>query len=307
MTAPAKFADTQPLPREPRAPVPSRRWWRRQPNYLPVGERVWYGLLAVTWMAWAAIGMVSGHMFFLVSRRAPAHFSGLPALIFAGAVLASAAACACKFIDHYDQRDNEEQYRRAKKILWCGAGVLFLLAVLVGVAERNSLLPYTDGRWGLLGPDRLRMLLASTWLAGKLQPHAEQLHAWSFVAVAWFAGAGLLLKRMGVMDGRPGHVTRNGITLAVLLLPALTTITLGLLADLSAGDVARKAGLAEDQVRAQVAWVLSMLVVCAAAWAMVSAMFVLVVLRGLGVLPSLQEEQAKKNGPESVSSDPGAR
>jgi len=88
---------------------------------------------AVTWGAWACIGFLSGHLFFLVSRGGPAHFSGLPALIFAGAVLACAVACMTMVVDHYDRRDNEAAYRRLKKQLWWGAGALFLVAILVAV------------------------------------------------------------------------------------------------------------------------------------------------------------------------------
>jgi hypothetical protein len=301
------FPDTEPMHEAPNhRRKEGRRWWRYEPNYLPVGERLLYGTLTLTWLAWAAIGILSGHMFFLVSRRAPIHFSGLPALIFAGAVLASAAACASKIIDHYDQRNNEAAYARLKKTLWYGAGILFLLAILVAFAETASVLPFTDGRLGLLHAAELKMLLASGWMASKLQPHVEALHFWSAVSFAWFMGAGLCFKWLGLIDDQhnPAHVTRNFLAAAVLVLPALATFTLSLLADLSVGKVAMKAGLPEDQVQAQVAWAHSMLVACLGAWFFVGSALLMVFLRWLGVLPSLQAELAKKNRADSSGLQP---
>jgi hypothetical protein len=97
------FVNTQPLP-EHQQRLDKQAWWRRQrrhqPNQVYIGARLFYGVLTLTWTAWAAIGVLSGHMYFLVSRGGPLHLFGLPALLFSGSVLAAAVACGSVIVDH---------------------------------------------------------------------------------------------------------------------------------------------------------------------------------------------------------------
>ena len=42
-------------------------------------------IAALTWGAWALIGLLSGHMYVLLSRRGSIHLSGTAAILFAAA------------------------------------------------------------------------------------------------------------------------------------------------------------------------------------------------------------------------------
>ncbi len=99
------------------------------PNAVPAVVRLFYALLALTWTGWAMIGLVSGHMFFMVSRGGPVHFEGLAAMLFCAAVLLAAFQCVLPIIDHHDQRDNEAAYKRVRKTMaW--VAVMVLVAAL---------------------------------------------------------------------------------------------------------------------------------------------------------------------------------
>jgi hypothetical protein len=286
------FVATRPLP-DHQQRLEEQAWWRRRyrPNQVYVGQRLMCGVLSLTWMAWAAIGVLSGHMFFLVSRGGPIHWSGLPALLFCGAVLAAAAACGSVIVDHYDRRDNEAVYRRLKRGLWWGAAGLFGCAVLVGTGEKLSVLPWTDGRLGVLSGQALRELLHSESLSALLQPHVDALRRWLFYSTAWFLIGAFFLKKF---EKHPqGSSVFAGLIAVLMILPVVTAFTLNLLADLASGQVAQDPGLREDEVKAKLAWTHSMLVGALGVWAFAAVACVLGLLRWLGVVarpPGLQKD-----------------
>jgi hypothetical protein len=123
LTDKERFAPTTPLPQHQVRLREQRRWSRPPyvPNNVPRRLRILYGLISLTWVGWAVIGLLSGHMFWLVSRHGPVHFSGVPALLFCAAVMACAAAFAVSIVDHYDKRDNEDAYRRTRRWIWLAA------------------------------------------------------------------------------------------------------------------------------------------------------------------------------------------
>jgi hypothetical protein len=295
LTQRESFAPTQPLPEYQERLRKQRRWSRpaHTPNHVPFGLRLIYSLAGVTWLSWAMIGLLSGHMFFLVSRKGPIHFTGIPALMFSGAVLASAAACAVVIVDHYDRRDNEDSYRRFRRGLWWSAVGLFLVACIVGFAERADVLPYTDGRVGLLSTASLKSLLLSKWLANKLGPHKSTLDTWALVTFIWcFAGLFIMTKVGLIKEGdspRPGVVC---VMLAFFVVPALGTFTLYLVYALAAGDLPSRTLLSEEELRSQLAWMQSMLVTCLAALSFSLLALVTIALRAIGVLPPLNAERS---------------
>ncbi len=295
LTQRESFAPTQPLPEYQERLRNQRRWSRpaHTPNHVPFGLRLIYSLAGVTWLSWAMIGLLSGHMFFLVSRKGPIHFTGIPALMFSGAVLASAAACAVVIVDHYDRRDNEDSYRRFRRGLWWSAVGLFLVACIVGFAERADVLPYTDGRVGLLSTASLKSLLLSKWLANKLGPHKSTLDTWALVTFIWcFAGLFIMTKVGLIKEGdspRPGVVC---VMLAFFVVPALGTFTLYLVYALAAGDLPSRTLLSEEELRSQLAWMQSMLVTCLAALSFSLLALVTIALRAIGVLPPLNAERS---------------
>lgn len=239
------------------------------------------------------IGLLSGHMFFLVSRRGPIHFTGVPALMFSGAVLASAAACAVAIVDHYDKRDNEEAYSRFRRWLWWSAVGLFLVACIVGFAERTDVLPYTDGRVGFLSTASLKSLLLSKWLANKLGPHKSTLDTWALLSGIWcFAGLFIMSKLGLIKEGdspRPGVVF---VLFAFFVVPALGTFTLYLIYALAAGDLPSRTPLSEEELRSQLAWMQSMLVAFLSALSFSLLAIVAIALRAIGIGPPLGAQRS---------------
>lgn len=278
-----RFAPTQPLPEYQARLRKQRRWLRPvyTPNIVPLGSRLLYGLVSLTWVGWAMIGLLSGHMFFIVSRRGPIHFSGVPAMLFSAAVVSSAAACAVSIIDHYDKRDNEEAYRSARRRMWLAALALFCLSGVVGLAERIDLLPYTDGRLGLLSTEALRSLLASRGLDEMLAPHRAALNKWSVVLLLWFVAGMGLLKMLGLADrGAKPRLSVALFTVVFLVGPALSAFTLHLLAYFVAGAPSSRP-YTDELLRARLAWMQSMLLVCVVMLVVLSVATCAIVLRAV--------------------------
>lgn len=274
------FAPTQPLPEHQQRLAEQKRWrrlGRYVPNHVPLGLRLFYGVVALTWAAWAAIGLLSGHMYFLVSRGGPLHFAGLAAFVFSAAVLASAAACVITIADHYDRRDNEASYVRMRRRLWWAAAAFFVLACAVGLAQGTGLLRST-GRWaGLLPAAQLAELLTSPWLARLLEPHVPALRVWLGGTTLWFAGGSLVLRWLGVSRlGRERSPVVASVAACAVLLPVLVVFTLNLVVDLAAGAFAARGAPSSGAVPAQMAWMHSMLVAC------LGAIFMLLAVAAVG-------------------------
>jgi hypothetical protein len=86
-------------------------------------------------------------------------------------------------------------------------------------------------------------------------------------------------------------------------MPGLTAMCLALLADFSIGKVAAKPEFGEDEVKAHVAWSLSMLVACLGMWLFFVAASCIALLREFGVIPSFDEEEARQAGKEDGAAE----
>ncbi len=289
LTEKERFAPTQPLAEHQLRLRAQRRWVRPaySPNHVPLGARLSYALLSLTWVGWSLIGLLSGHTFFLISRRGPIHFSGVPAMLFSAAVMASSAACAVAIVDHYDKRDNEEAYVRMRRRLWWTALAFLCLAAAVGLAEHLDTLPYSDGRLGLLPTGGLKSLLAWPWLDKLLAPRKDALERWAVILLFWCMAGLFALSKLGLMESgvpaRPGVVF---LLVFVVMGPALVTFTLALLATLTSGAFPSPHTLSDDAVRARVAWVQSMLLTCLSLSTFLVLLVCLLVLRAIGILPA---------------------
>ncbi len=164
--------------------------WRRLGNYVPnslsPGTRLLYGGVVIAWATWSAIGLLFGHMFLLVSRRGPIHFSGVAALLFSAAVLTMALVLAAYVVDHYDTRDNEEVYQQVRAWLWRVAISLLVLAWMVGCT--TSMLQ-SDARTfvGLVETENVAGFLKSSWIAERLAPIHGSFPKWFFLSLCWLA------------------------------------------------------------------------------------------------------------------------
>jgi MFS family permease len=252
------------------------------PNRVPRVTRALYAIVSLIWLGWALIGLLSGHMYFLISRGGPIHFSGIPALLFSMAVLAGAAACSVAIVDHHDRRDNEKSYRRARRVLWWSALAGLGLALLVAAAETFSLLPYTTGNMGMLSVSDLKALLKSDWLSRVLAPHREAFSYWHFVTLFGALFGIALLKKLGFLNEHQPRLVPALITTLLMLAPALL-LALGLVQSLVSGSAAASA--ANDEVaRAQLAWIQSMLLMCIGFTSLGLLAVVIFVLRLTGLM-----------------------
>ena len=228
-----------------------RRTWNRAdayppgpyvPNEVPLGTRLFHGVLVLTWAAWALVGLMSGHMYFVIGKGSALHFSGVAALVFCAAVLASAAACAIDILDHHDRRDNEAVYDRWRGRLWWAAVGAFGLACAIGLARHFALLDAELTPGGLLPASLLQRLLVSQTVAAWLAPHAgllRQAALWSTLVCVASIG---LLKLSGRLkqDGQAHPVL--GLALLLLLAAPLGAFTLMLVGDLAAAPIGSHAG-----------------------------------------------------------------
>jgi hypothetical protein len=284
-----RFVPTQPLPEHQQRLLTQRRWRRPAyvPNHVPFGDRLIFGLLSLTWITWAVIGLLSGHMFLMVSRHGPIHFSGIPAVLFSLSVMASAAASAVKIVDHYDRRDNEDSYKKTRQWIWYAALALLLLSGFVGCAERFGMLPYTDGRLGLLSTHSLQSLLTSSPITETLAPHRSVIQKWSLIMLLWCFAGTVALDKLGLLKNDPKP--RPGVALFIFLFlvgPALAGFTLNLVLIVASGSFDSSRALSDDALRRQIAWIHSMLLTSISMLGFLCLVIAAVVLRAIGVLPS---------------------
>lgn len=283
-----RFPPTQPLP-EHQDRLRSQRHSTRlkyTPNHVPLIGRTLYALVSLTWIGWAMIGLLSGHMFVLLSKRGPIHLTGAPAVLFSVAVMACAAACAVAIVDHYDKRNNEDSYKRIRRQLWWSAVGFLCLSALVGMAERTGVLPYTNSALGLLSTRRLQSLLTSSWLADSLVPHRAAIEKWSLLLLLWCFVAMLALSKLGLL--RQDAPLPLGVALFIILVvigPAIAAFTLNLVTTLCSGS---HSPLPEESLRAQLAWLQSMLLTGVSLLAFFGVLAVFTLLRAIGILPKGQ-------------------
>lgn len=280
------FALTQPL-EEHQERLQTQRRKRRgvfHPNRLSLAARLFYGAAAMTWFGWAVVGLVSGHMFLLLSRGGPLHFSGLAALLFCAAVLLCSAFCVLQVMDHYDRRDNEASYKTVRRWLLWGALILFVLTLLFscngsfGAAATPS--PGKFGGW--MSTASLIDGIKNPWLIKHLSPIAESLNRWLVATTIWFFVVGAVVKFL-FKETHPALPPRVALSLLYFVFaPLLAAFTLNWLWYVATGDVAGR-DLSASIIRPRIALALSMLIACAGAWMillLITAMAVGRALRG---------------------------
>lgn len=291
---PGDFRDTRPL-REHQERLHAQWGHPRAhytPNHVPAGQRVLLSLLSATWVAWALIGLLSGHMF-IWALVVPLHMTGPAAWLLSLAVLVSAAACCVSLVDHVDKRDNEHRYQAARRQLWKAAGALGLASAVLQAAMAWDLLPPVSAELGLIAPDRLQAWLQQPALQRWMDEHHAGIHTWwwvtglwAFLGVAVFHKLGLL--EVNAQDAR----TFSGFLIfsMAFLVPALATFSLLLLDLLAMGHVA---GRSDDMQALQqdTAWVLTLLLTSA------SSLVMLLVAVVFGALRQLKPEPLRRIGP----------
>jgi hypothetical protein len=231
-----------------------------EPNHIPLAHRFFYALASLTWVAWAMIGLFSGHMFLMISKKGPIQFSGVPAFIFCVAVLLSAVGMSVAIFDHYDKRNNEKTYAAIKcGFFWCAA-IVFVAAIVVGLLERAGQLPWSDGNLGLLSVQQLHHPPGIQAVSKLLLPYKEVFSKVGWISFACLLIIGLLMKFLKAEENN----TQSdwGWLIMPILMLATGSFVLYLLATHASWVENTLPGLkmSAPTARHKLAWVYSMLI-----------------------------------------------
>lgn len=233
----------------------------------------------MTWMGWVLIGVLSGHMFFLISRGGPIHFAGIPALVFCCAVLAGVAATITPILDHYDRRNNEAAYKVLRRWFWWAA----LGLVVAAIASRCSPLAGIGQDTALLSPERLGKLLVAQWLDRWLRPWGDGL-MWGMGLSGAAALVNLGLGKLAGVNWRDPSPTSVFAWLNLLcVLAFVLCFFMMLLRSLTIGEFSQ-ATQGREALSAQIAWMHSMLLASGAVLAFAALAFLIRICRFLGVI-----------------------
>ncbi|MGE0332661.1 MAG: hypothetical protein AB7P37_18440 [Ramlibacter sp.] len=252
--------------------------------------RLFLAAAGLTWMGWALIGIVSGHMFFMISRAGPIHFAGIPALVFCCAVLAGAVAIILPILDHYDRRDNEAAYRDLRRWLWWAA----LSLVAVAMVSRCSPLAGGGQDAALLPPERLQKLLVSDRLDRLLRPWGSDLMlVMGLSSLAAVVNMGLA--RLVRTDWRSLPPTSVFLWLNMLFVMIFTSsFFLMVLRSLAIGEFSQASGGGEA-LSFQIAWMHSLLLASGAVVVFIMLALAIKVCRHLGMVTDPPEDEAARS------------
>jgi len=248
-----EFAPTIPLP-DPQEPARRTEWNARSivtpQNVHPQRRPLLLLVTAIFGLAWAAVGVLSGHM-----HVVPFHFDGRAALCVSAAILAGATALAIQWAHTSGQDDLAVWNWWMRQLGWVALACL-LSACLIELVEWLGLLPDTDGSIGLLSTEALQNLCASPRLARWLRPHHETLQRWTAI------GAGsclvwVLLLRLWTRKELSPHGPGSALGL-VLVLPAAVCGTLLGIESLASGGPLPRPSDWEDDHRATLAFTQTM-------------------------------------------------
>lgn len=201
-------------------------------------------------LAWAAVGVLSGHMSIAVF-----HFGGRAALCVSAALFALATAVSIQGM-HASGGDDQEVWAWWMRTLGWIALVCMLSACAIELGEWRGLLPDTDGSIGLLSTDALRDLLASPRLARWLEPHHDTLQRCAGVSIGACVVWTLLRRLWARKEPSPGEP--GSFLSLVLITPAAVCGTLLGIALLASGGDSPHSYDSEDDYRAALAFTQSL-------------------------------------------------
>ncbi|MGM9485288.1 hypothetical protein ACS5PN_29145 [Roseateles sp. NT4] len=229
------------------------------------------GLAVAVLLAWAAVGIATGHLYFMPGRGV-VHLSGVAAFLACGAVVLGAGALVGKLVKRVDAS-------RVPRLLGWGCLALAVLAIglkmlealgHVSTPELHGLLSEASLR-GLLGPSRL-----SAWAAAR----RPGVNAWLLASCVALIPAAVIFRLLGVnREFADRHPRLTMLFFLVFGLPFLAWLSIELLAWLPALGASEAAGQA---FAAKVAFHLSALIVLGAVWCVVGLMMVILLLKTLG-------------------------
>lgn len=102
---------------------------QHNPNHIPRHDRILYIILSGALFIYGTFGVIIDDLFVPGKRSSGTHYHGEPAWMIYGAVLCAVANLVSVVVDHYDQRDNEINYKRFARITQIAGWTLFILAL----------------------------------------------------------------------------------------------------------------------------------------------------------------------------------
>lgn len=108
------------------------------PNHIPDGERIQCVIFSVLLFAYGSYGVWVNDLYLPGKRSRGIHLHDVPAWVMYGAMLCACAVMLSVVVDHYDQRNNETNYRLFANVAkYCGWG-LFVLSLVLAFGHGQS-------------------------------------------------------------------------------------------------------------------------------------------------------------------------
>jgi hypothetical protein len=103
-------------------------------NSLPLKERIFNSFIAIILFLYASYGVINNDLP-LPTKRTPWHLHGIAMWIMCAALILAAANYISWVVDHYDQRDNERQYRTFRAYAKVTGYLFFGIALVYAVFQ----------------------------------------------------------------------------------------------------------------------------------------------------------------------------
>lgn len=223
-------------------------------------RRVLYGIMACTLVAWAAIGLLTGHMYVLAGSGrgglAAVPFRGVAAWLFSAGVLAIASRFVLDAMDYFGRCDSEQAQHWVNQGIYLVAGALLIGAFLVKYGGPDKFI----SAYALASPEGLLKAARLNWFRSWVPRDVMVVMCGTAVAALCFLGIFFLNLFYPPTPGNGGsHKERAVILAAAGVGAAAGLILLGLVA-VSSGS---SPGTPPGNQLAGISLVYSMMVACA--------------------------------------------
>lgn len=246
-------------------------------------------------VAWAVVGIATGHTYLMYWRAAPADFDGWAAVAFSMALLVAAIAMSLRMVRG-----------RPGKGEWRASSFMFLISVtLVAVAMACELAPRVLGAsapaqfTGLVAEGSLRSLLNASWVAAFAAGALPAVFSWLKTSCIVLVGLAIVFKIFGVTKKSVGdHPVLAAALYLVFGFPFLAWISLELIQYVF-GILPSAHAKPSDSFHAMASLMLSALVAISGLWLFALLAMLAVVLRAVGVSVQWQKTHTRDEAIDS--------
>src|SRR4051812_48569937 len=99
------------------------------PNRIPASTRAWNAVLSIVLIVYGAYGLYVDDLF-IPSKRGGLYFHQEAAWVMYAAMICAALNLLSIVVDHYDERDNENNYRLFAKVTQIAGWIFFATAII---------------------------------------------------------------------------------------------------------------------------------------------------------------------------------